>query len=128
MGAISMNLPCIYVPGGAMLRGNWRGEILGSGTDVWKYWDDRRAGKLDAKSWFEIEDGIARSPGTCMTMGSAATMMSMADALGISLPGVSSIPAVDSNHIRMASLSGRQVVELVWEDVKPTDILTEQAF
>ena len=128
MGAISMNLPCIYVPGGAMLRGNWRGEILGSGTDVWKYWDDRRDGKLDEQSWFEIEDSIARSPGTCMTMGTAATMMSMADALGISLPGVSSIPAVDSNHIRMASLSGRRVVELVWEDVKPTDILTEQAF
>ena len=108
MGAISMNLPCIYVPGGAMLRGHWRGETLGSGTDVWKYWDDRRSGKLDEKSWFEIEDGIARSPGTCMTMGTAATMMSMADALGMSLPGASSIPAVDSNHNRMASLSGRR--------------------
>ena len=127
MGAISMNLPCIYVPGGAMLRGHWRGETLGSGTDVWKYWDDRRSGKLDEKSWFEIEDGIARSPGTCMTMGTAATMMSMADALGMSLPGASSIPAVDSNHNRMASLSGRRAVELVWEDIKPTDILTEQA-
>ena len=128
MGAISMNLPCIYVPGGAMLRGHWRGETLGSGTDVWKYWDDRRSGKLDEKSWFEIEDGIARSPGTCMTMGTAATMMSIAEALGMSLPGASSIPAVDSNHNRMASLSGQRVVDLVWEDVKPTDILTEQAF
>ena len=128
MGAISMNLPCIYVPGGAMLRGHWRGKTLGSGTDVWKYWDDRRSGKLDEKSWFEIEDGIARSPGTCMTMGTAATMMSIAEALGISLPGASSIPAVDSNHNRMASLSGQRVVDLVWEDVKPTDILTEQAF
>ena len=128
MGAISMNLPCLYVPGGAMLRGHWRGETLGSGTDVWKYWDDRRSGKLDEQSWFEIEDGIARSPGTCMTMGTAATMMSIADALGMSLPGVSSIPAVDSNHNRMASLSGRRAVELVWEDVKPTDLLTEHAF
>jgi dihydroxy-acid dehydratase len=128
MGAISMNLPCIYVPGGAMLRGHWRGKTLGSGTDVWKYWDDRRSGKLDEKSWFEIEDGIARSPGTCMTMGTAATMMSIAEALGMSLPGASSIPAVDSNHNRMASLSGQRVVDLVWEDVKPTDILTEQAF
>ena len=128
LGAISMNLPCIYVPGGAMLRGHWRGETLGSGTDVWKYWDERRSGKLDTKSWFEIEDGIARSPGTCMTMGTAATMMSMADALGMSLPGASSIPAVDSNHNRMASLSGRRAVDLVWQDIKPTDILTEQAF
>jgi len=128
MGAISMNLPCLYVPGGAMLRGHWRGETLGSGTDVWKYWDDRRSGKLDEQSWFEIEDGIARSPGTCMTMGTAATMMSIADALGMSLPGVSSIPAVDSNHNRMASLSGRRAVELVWEDIRPTDLLTEHAF
>lgn len=128
LGTISMNLPCIYVPGGAMLRGHWRGETLGSGTDVWKYWDERRSGKLDTKSWFEIEDGIARSPGTCMTMGTAATMMSMADALGMSLPGASSIPAVDSNHNRMVSLSGRRAVDLVWQDIKPTDILTEQAF
>ena len=128
LGAISMNLPCIYVPGGAMLRGHWRGETLGSGTDVWKYWDERRSGKIDDKSWFEIEDGIARSAGTCMTMGTAATMMSMADSLGMSLPGASSIPAVDSNHNRMASLSGRRAVDLVWEDIKPTDILTEDAF
>ena len=128
LGTISMNLPCIYVPGGAMLRGHWRGETLGSGTDAWKYWDERRSGNLDTKSWFEIEDGIARSPGTCMTMGTAATMMSMADALGMSLPGASSIPAVDSNHNRMASLSGRRAVDLVWQDIKPTDILTEQAF
>ncbi len=128
LGAISMNLPCIYVPGGAMLRGNWRGETLGSGTDVWKYWDQRRSGKLDTKSWLEIEEGIARSPGTCMSMGTAATMMSMADALGISLPGASSIPAVDSSHNRMASLSGRRAVELVWQDIKLTDILSEEAF
>ena len=86
MGAISMNLPSIYVPGGAMLRGHWRGETLGSGTDVWKYWAERRAGNLDEDSWNEIEDGIARSPGTCMTMGTAATMMSLAEALGMSLP------------------------------------------
>ena len=123
MGALSMNLPFIYVPGGAMLRGNWRGETLGSGTDVWKYWDQRRAGELDSESWEEIEDGIARSPGTCMTMGTAATMMSLAEALGLSMPGASSIPAVDSNHNRMASWSGRRVVEMVWEDLKPTDIL-----
>ena len=128
MGALSMNLPCIYVPGGAMLRGHWRGETLGSGTDVWKYWDQRRAGQLDAQSWEEIENGIARSPGTCMTMGTAATMMSLAEALGFCLPGASSIPAVDSNHNRMASLSGRRAVELVWEDLKPADLLSEASF
>ena len=128
MGALSMNLPFIYVPGGAMLRGNWRGETLGSGTDVWKYWDQRRAGELDSESWEEIEDGIARSPGTCMTMGTAATMMSLAEALGLSMPGASSIPAVDSNHNRMASWSGRRIVEMVWQDLKPTDILTDDSF
>ncbi len=128
MGALSMNLPFVYVPGGAMLRGNWRGETLGSGTDVWKYWDQRRAGKLDSESWEEIEDGIARSPGTCMTMGTAATMMSLAEALGLSMPGASSIPAVDSNHNRMASWSGRRAVEIVWEGLKPTDILSDDSF
>ncbi len=128
MGAAAMNVPTIYVPAGPMLRGNWNGKILGSGTDVWKYWDDRRAGKVDDKTWFGIEDGIARSPGTCMTMGTAATLMSIAEALGMCLPGASSIPAVDSNHNRMAYASGRRAVEMVWEDLKPTDILTEAAF
>ena len=128
MGALSMNLPFVYVPGGAMLRGNWRGETLGSGTDVWKYWDQRRAGELDSESWEEIEDGIARSPGTCMTMGTAATMMSLAEALGLSMPGASSIPAVDSNHNRMASWSGRRAVDMVWEDLKPTDIISDDSF
>lgn len=128
MGAAAMNIPTIYVPAGPMLRGNWSGKILGSGTDVWKYWDDRRAGKVDDATWFGIEDGIARSPGTCMTMGTAATLMSIAEALGMSLPGASSIPAVDSNHNRMAYASGARCVEMVWEDLKPTDILTADAF
>jgi len=128
LGAISMNLPCIFVPGGAMIKGHWRDKTLGSGTDVWKYWDDRRSGKLSKKEWFQIEDGIARSPGTCMTMGTAATMMSIADSLGMTIPGASSIPAIDSNHNRMASMSGRRAVDLVWENIKPTDILTEDAF
>jgi len=128
MGAISMNIPAIYVPAGPMLRGHWDGETLGSGTDVWRFWDDRRAGKLDDASWGEIEDGIARSAGTCMTMGTAATMMSLAEAMGMSLPGASAIPAVDANHPRMASASGRRIVEMVWEDLKPTDILTEASF
>jgi dihydroxy-acid dehydratase len=128
MGAVSMNLPAIYVPAGAMLRGHWRGNTLGSGTDVWKYWADRRAGKLDEASWNEIEVGIARSPGTCMTMGTAATMMSIAETLGMTLPGASSIPAVDATHSHMASRSGRRIVEMVWDDLKPSDILTDASF
>ena len=127
MGAISMNLPAIFFPAGPMLRGNMRGKVLGSGSDVWKYWADKRAGLLDDQTWNELEDGIARSPGTCMTMGTAATMMSLAECLGFVLPGGSSIPAPDSNHSRLASQSGRRIVEMVWEDLKPTDILTDAA-
>src|SRR5215475_4551126 len=128
MGAISMNVPAIYVPAGPMLRGNWRGEILGSGADVMKYWAERRAGTVDHQAWTEIEEGIARSAGTCMTMGTASTMTSVAEVLGFSLPGASSIPAVDSNHSKMANQSGRRIVEMVWEDLKPRDILTEASF
>ena len=128
MGAASMGLPAMFVPAGPMLRGNWRGNTLGSGSDSWKYWDELRAGNITESDWEEIEDGIARSPGTCMTMGTAATMMSTADALGLTLPGVSSIPAADSNHSRMATRTGRRIVEMVWEDLKPSDIFTEKAF
>jgi len=128
MGAISMNLPAIYVPAGPMLRGNWRGEILGSGSDVAKYWAERRAGNIDLKAWTEIESGIARSAGTCMVMGTASTMTSLTEVLGFSLPGASSIPAVDSNHAKMANCSGRRVVEMVWEDLKPRDILRGASF
>jgi dihydroxy-acid dehydratase len=128
MGATSANLPAILVPAGPMLRGNWRGEILGSGTDVWKYWAERRAGTLDECSWREMEDGIARSFGTCMTMGTASTMTSAVDALGMTLPGASSIPAADAAHPRMASAAGRRIVEMVWEDLRPRDIMTTAAF
>ena len=128
MGAISMNLPAIFVPAGPMLRGNWRGQILGSGADVMKYWADRRAGTIGQDAWMEIEEGIARSAGTCMTMGTASTMTSVAEALGFSLPGASSIPAVDANHPKMADRSGRRIVEMVWEDLKPRDILSEASF
>ena len=128
MGAISMNLPAIFVPAGPMLRGNWHAQVLGSGSDVMKYWSERRAGNIDLQSWQEIENGIARSPGTCMTMGTASTMTSVAEVLGFSLPGASSIPAVDSNHPRMANFSGRRIVEMVWEDLKPRDILNTSSF
>ena len=128
MGAISMNLPTIYMPAGPMLRGNWRGQALGSGSDAWKYWDEYRAGNITEETWQEIENGIARSAGTCMTMGTAATLMSIAEALGMSLPNASAIPAVDANHSRMAYGCGERIVSMVWEDLKPTDILTQQAF
>ena len=128
MGAITMDLPCIYMPAGAMAKGCWRGHTLGSGSDVWKYWDERRAGHLDCEAWGELEDGIARSPGTCMTMGTAATLMSVTEALGLSLPGSADIPAMHSTHARMATATGRRAVELAWEDLKPSRILTRQSF
>ena len=128
MGATSANLPALLVPAGPMLRGNWRGQFLGSGSDVWKYWAERRAGTLDECSWREMEDGIARSFGTCMTMGTASTMAAAVEALGLTLPGASSIPAADSAHPRMASASGRRIVEMVWENLTPRDILTTPAF
>jgi dihydroxy-acid dehydratase len=128
MGATSANLPALLVPAGPMLRGNWRGQVLGSGSDVWKYWAERRAGTLDECSWREMEDGIARSFGTCMTMGTASTMAAAVDALGLTLPGASSIPAADSAHSRMATASGRRIVEMVWDDLRPREILTSEAF
>ena len=128
MGAISMNLPAVFMPAGPMLRGDWRGQQLGSGSDVWKYWAEKRAGKLSEQAWEEIENGIARSNGHCMTMGTASTMTSAAEALGMTLSGAASIPAADSRHARMASATGRRAVDMVWEDLKPRDILTAASF
>ena len=127
MGAASMGLPTIYVPAGPMLRGNWHGKQLGSGSDVWKYWDEKRAGNITEADWDEIENGIARSFGTCMTMGTAATMMAIVEAMGLALPGASSIPAADSNHPRMAVACGRRIVDMVWEDLTTDQILTRPA-
>jgi dihydroxy-acid dehydratase len=128
MGAISVNLPAIFLPAGPMLRGNWNGKPLGSGTDVWKFWTERCAGTISDEEWRGAESGIARSPGFCMTMGTASTMTAISEALGMTLPGASSIPAADSNHVRLAMDSGRRIVEMVWEDLKPEDILTAPAF
>jgi dihydroxy-acid dehydratase len=127
MGAISANLPAIYLPAGPMLRGNWNGQPLGSGTDVWKFWAERCAGNVSDEDWNGIESGIARSPGFCMTMGTASTMTALSEALGMTVPGASSIPAVDSNHVRLAIDCGGRIVEMVWEDLKPRDILTPLA-
>jgi dihydroxy-acid dehydratase len=128
MGAISMNLPAIYLPAGPMLRGNWRDQTLGSGSDVWKYWAELRAGNINEDQWQEIENGIARSPGHCMTMGTASTMTSATEALGFTLPGAASIPAADSRHARMATDTGRRIVDMVWEDLKPRDFLDAASF
>jgi dihydroxy-acid dehydratase len=128
LGATSMNIPTIYLPAGPMLRGNWKGKTLGSGSDAWKYWDERRAGKISDKDWVDVEAGIARSYGTCMTMGTASTMTAIAESIGMTLPGASSIPAADANHIRMASECGRRIVEMVWEDLTPQKIQTRKAF
>ena len=127
MGAISMNLPFVYLPAGPMLRGNYAGKALGSGTDVWKYWDERRAGNIDKEQWQGIEGGIARSYGHCMTMGTASTMTAIAEGMGLTLPGASSIPAPDSSHQRMSAACGRRAVEMVWEDLTPDKIVTRTA-
>lgn len=128
MGAASMNIPVIFMPAGPMLNGRWGNETLGSGSDAWKYWAELRAGNIDECQWREIEEGIARSPGLCMTMGTGMTMTTLAEVLGLCLPGASTIPAVDSNHNRMASSCGRRVVDMVWEDLKPRQLMTAEAF
>ncbi|MFO1322780.1 MAG: L-arabinonate dehydratase [Burkholderiales bacterium] len=127
MGALSMNLPAIFLPCGPMLSGHFRDQKLGSGSDVWKYWAEKRAGNLTDAQWLGIEEGIARSPGHCMTMGTASTMTSAAEAMGMTLPGAVSIPAADSRHARMATETGRRIVDMVWEDLKPRDIVTAAA-
>ncbi|MEU0225976.1 L-arabinonate dehydratase [Streptomyces sp. NPDC006284] len=128
MGAASVDLPAVFVPAGPMLPGHWRGETLGSGTDMWKYWDDKRAGLIGDCEMQELESGLARSPGHCMTMGTASTLTAAAEALGVTVPGASSIPAVDSGHDRMAAAAGLRVVELVHKDRRLSDILTADAF
>jgi dihydroxy-acid dehydratase len=128
MGAASVDLPTVFVPAGPMLPGHWRNEILGSGTDMWKYWDDKRAGLIGDCEMTELESGLARSPGHCMTMGTASTLTAAAEALGVTVPGASSIPAVDSGHDRMAAASGMRIVEQVHKDRKLSEILTREAF
>jgi dihydroxy-acid dehydratase len=128
MGAASADLPAVFVPAGPMLPGHWRAEVLGSGTDMWKYWDDKRAGLIGDAELAELENGLARSPGTCMTMGTASTLTAAAEALGVTVPGASSIPAVDSGHERMAAASGRLIVDLVHQDLRLSKILTREAY
>ena len=128
MGAISAGVPMIYLPAGPMLSGTYAGKVLGSGSDAWKYWDERRAGNVTDEEWRGVQGGIARSAGVCMTMGTASTMTAIADALGITLPGASSIPGVGAEHQRMSAACGRRIVEMVSEDLTPNRILTAAAF
>ncbi len=128
MGATTMGLPAIFLPAGPMLRGDYRGQFLGSGSDTWKYWAELRAGNITERDWEALEQGIARSPGHCMTMGTASTMTSAAEALGLTLPGAASIPAADARHAAMATLTGKRIVDMVWEDLRPSAVLTDAAF
>jgi dihydroxy-acid dehydratase len=127
MGAVSAGYPMIFLPAGPMLRGNYKGEYLGSGSDAWKYWDERRAGKISDEQWTGVEEGIARSYGHCMTFGTASTMTAIAESMGLTLPGASSIPAADANHIRMSTRCGRRAVEMVFEDLTPDKIITRES-
>src|SRR3954452_19390890 len=127
MGALSMNLPAIYLPAGPMLSGRWRGATVGAGTHTRKYWDEYRAGRLTDEEWIDLEGISTRSPGTCNTMGTASTMTSLVETLGLTLPGATSIPAMDAAHPRMASLAGERIVAMVWEDLRPSRIITEAA-
>lgn len=128
MGAISMDIPTIFCPAGPMLNGKWKGKTLGAGTHTRKYWDELRSGNITQEEWVDLESRMTRSNGTCNTMGTASTMTSIVDAMGLTLPGASSIPAADSGHTRMASECGQRIVEMIWEDLKPSDFLTRESF
>ncbi|WP_374307597.1 IlvD/Edd family dehydratase [Dongia sp.] len=128
MGAASCDLPTIAVSGGPMLNGNFRGAPVGSGTHVWKVFEDVKAGRISIEDFLAAEQGQSRSAGSCMTMGTASTMASMVEALGIGLPDNAAIPAVDARRHVLAHLAGRRIVDLVKEDVPMSQILTRQAF
>ena len=128
MGAISMDLPVIFCPAGPMSNGQWRGQKTGAGTHTKKYWDELRAGNITQDDWIDLESRMTRSIGTCNTMGTASTMTSIVDAMGLTLPGASSIPAVDSGHSRMASACGTRIVEMIFEDLRTSRLLDERSF
>ncbi len=128
MGALSANVPSIVMPGGPMNRTSWHGEELASGTDVWRFWAERGAGRLSCEAWCDLEDYIAASPGHCMTMGTASTMTAIAEVMGMTLAGASSLPATHSGHSRMASETGRVAVELAWHNCVPSGLMQRAAF
>ncbi len=128
MGAASVDIPAIVVTGGPMLNGKWRGQDIGSGTSLWQLSEDRKAGKISTEDFLEAEIAMSRSPGSCNTMGTASTMASMAEALGMALSGNAAIPAVDSRRRVMAHVTGRRIVQMVKDDLKPSDVMTKEAF
>ncbi|MBL8805463.1 MAG: dihydroxy-acid dehydratase [Rhodospirillales bacterium] len=127
MGALSMDLPAIYVPAGAMSNARWRGQKVGAGTHTRKFWDEMRAGKITPEDWVELESRMTRTIGTCNTMGTASTMTALAEVIGLTLPGASSIPASDSGHPRMCQDAGERIVGMIFEDLRPSRIVTRAA-
>ncbi|WP_271948758.1 IlvD/Edd family dehydratase [Ruegeria faecimaris] len=128
MGAASVDLPAIVISSGPMLNGKYRGQDIGSGTDVWKFSEAVRAGEMTLQDFMNAESGMSRSAGVCMTMGTASTMASLVEAMGMSLPTNAALPAVDARRLALAHLTGKRIVEMVDEDLKPSDILTKEAF
>ena len=128
MGAASVDLPTIVVSSGPMLNGKWQGKDIGSGTDVWKFSEAVRAGDMSLSDFMAAESGMSRSKGVCMTMGTASTMSSLVEAMGLSLPTNGALPAVDARRTALAHLTGRRIVEMVDEELKPSEILTREAF
>ena len=127
MGALSMDIPVIFCPAGPMSNDRYRGQAVGAGTHTKKFWDEYVAGNIEQKEWIKLEAKMTRSPGTCNTMGTASTMTSIVEAMGFTLPGASSIPAMDANHVRMASASGARIVDMIWEDLKPSTFFNHDA-
>lgn len=127
MGAISADIPSVFLPAGPMLKGRWKDVTLGSGSDSWKYWDERLAGNLCESDWKGIENCIARSAGTCMTMGTASTMACITEAMGFSLNASAAVPAVFAEHSRLAVQTGRRAVEMAWEDLRPSTFMTAKS-
>jgi dihydroxy-acid dehydratase len=125
MGALSMDIPAIFVPAGPMLNDRYKGNRVGAGTHSRKYWDEYQAGNIDKAEWTRLEQRMTRAPGTCNTMGTASTMTNIVEAMGLSLPGAAAIPAMDSGNARMASAAGARMVEMIREDLKPSTIVTK---
>ena len=128
MGAVSMGVPTIFCPAGPMLNDRHQGKTVGAGTHTRMFWDEHQAGRVSAAEMVHLESRMTRSPGTCNTMGTASTMTSMTEALGLALPGSSSIPAMDSAHTRMATTCGERIVQMIWDDITPLRVLTRGAF
>jgi dihydroxy-acid dehydratase len=128
MGALSMDIPCIFLPAGPMINDRYRGEAVGAGTHTKKFWTEYAIGNIGHDEWVRLEGKMARTPGTCNTMGTASTMTAIVEAMGLSLPGAMAIPAVDSAHPRMAWACGHRIVEMVWEDLKPSRLVTRASF